>query len=94
MSASLLKGLAEKRDCMCPCKVPPAPWVSPHLVLPRPPAVDPRVCSTKKCLRDARAGIPENMRQHKQAGRADVKVKVTRAVSVALGAVVRLQGKN
>ena len=23
-------GLEEKRDCTCPCKVPPAPWRSPH----------------------------------------------------------------
>lgn len=36
------KGLEEKKDCTCPCKVPPAPWMLPHPHTPKSPAGDPK----------------------------------------------------
>lgn len=36
------KGLEEKKDCTCPCKVPPAPWMSPHTRTPQTPNSGPQ----------------------------------------------------
>lgn len=69
---------------------------SSYLDVASPPAVDPMGCSTKQRLRGARAGIPENIRQCRWAGRAEVKAETDKGCMCCLGSwvVVRLQGKN